>query len=118
MNSGHRGFDPGLCQRYPVVDLILEQLDVHHVLGTRSQGHHRRSRRSAQPSRHRVSLGGSSGFVSMHGRSLNAENGHRSGLIVSGRLEFICGPERMSHRVWVASCKTLSPEFAQAAITS
>ena len=54
----------------------------------------------------------------MHGRSLNAENGHRSGLIVSGRLEFICGPERMSHRVWVASCKTLSPEFAQAAITS
>ena len=54
----------------------------------------------------------------MHGRSLNAENGRRSALIVSGRLEFICGPERMSHRMWVARCKTLSPEFAQAAITS
>ena len=48
LNSGHGGFDPGLSQRYPVVDLLLEQLDFGHVLGTGNRGHHR-GRHGARP---------------------------------------------------------------------
>ena len=42
LNGGHRCFDPGQCQRYPVLDGILEQLGLPHIMSTHNRGHARR----------------------------------------------------------------------------
>jgi hypothetical protein len=40
LNSSHRSLDPGLRQRYTVVDLLRLPLDSRHVMGTGNRGHH------------------------------------------------------------------------------